>query len=99
MAEKTKLLVLGIGTICPKCKSNQFSISVPSIRPDDWPRNVLGSADCRGCNGEFLVKFASELENALMEIAEGKSWTMFARPDGVNVVRQFVKYLLFGKFY
>lgn len=68
MAEKTELQILGIGTMCPKCGSSQFSISVPDIRPVDWPENVLGSADCRGCDGNFLVKLPPELENALFGI-------------------------------
>lgn len=57
---------LGIGTICPKCGSSQFSISVPDIRPDDWPPNILGSADCRGCQQDFLVTLPLDLENAVI---------------------------------
>lgn len=57
-------LVLGIGAICPKCGSHQFSISVPNMRPAGWP-NVLGLADCRGCQQDFFVKLAPELENVV----------------------------------
>jgi len=66
-AKKIEPQILGIGTICPKCGSNQFSISVPEHgeRPVDWPPNVLGSTDCGGCHGDFLVKLAPELERAV----------------------------------
>jgi hypothetical protein len=59
------LQVLSLPMICPKCGSHQFSISVPDIRPADWPQNILGSADCRGCQQDFLVKLAPELERAV----------------------------------
>lgn len=65
MSEITSLPVLGIGTICPKCGGSQFSISVPDIRPDNWPPNVLGWSDCRSCQQDFLVKLSPELENAV----------------------------------
>ena len=65
---KTEFQILGIGNVCPNCGSRQFSISVPDIRPADWPVNILGSADCEGCYEDFLVKLAPELEIALWEI-------------------------------
>lgn len=101
MAEKNEMQVLAFDMVCPKCGSHQFSISPPDQigRPPEWPSNALGAADCCGCDGNFLVKLPPELENALVGIAEGKLWTMFARPDGVHTVRQFVKYLLFGQLW
>lgn len=67
MAKKTEMQVLAFDIICPKCSSRQFSISPPGqIRPLEWSPEVLGLADCRGCNGNFLVKLPPELETALL---------------------------------
>lgn len=48
--------------VCPICESTQFSISEFGVgRPREWPIEVLGVADCRGCQGVFLVKLPQEL--------------------------------------
>jgi len=48
--------------VCSICGSTQFSISEPGVgRPKEWPIEVLGVADCRGCQRPFLVKLPQEL--------------------------------------
>lgn len=68
MAEE-KVMTLGVGKKCPHCGSSQFSISVPDIRPTDWPSNTLGTADC-ACGVEAFVVLAPELENAVRALME-----------------------------
>lgn len=48
--------------VCLICESTQFSISEPGLgRPKEWGPEVLGVADCRGCQQVFLVKLPEEL--------------------------------------
>ncbi len=86
---KATLQILGMPMICPKCGSHQFSISVSEKgqRPPDWPPSVLGSADCGGCDSNFLVKLPPELENALMLMAKGKQWKHGSEEDVYAVVK------------
>jgi len=55
---------------CPKCGSGQFSILEPGVagRPNDWPPDVLGVADCRSCQQVFLVKLPQELSIHLLNL-------------------------------
>lgn len=59
---------------CPNCGSRQFFISVNTtdsmrVRPMNWDsQQVLGEADCRGCQKEFLVKLPLELQKAIKSL-------------------------------
>jgi hypothetical protein len=75
--------IIGLGNKCPYCDSSQFSISSGGdFRPPHWSSEILGSAECRGCQRDFLVKLAPELEHAFY------AWLMHN-----NVPRQWVKKL------
>lgn len=70
MAEKNMIEIHAFKMVCPICE-RPLSISVPEngMRPWDWSPNVLGVADCRGCQRDFLVTLPRELEKSLKELA------------------------------
>jgi hypothetical protein len=65
-----EVLVKSFKIICPVCESSQFSISGGGVvgRPKEWGPEVLGVADCRGCQQVFLVKVPPELAMHLLHL-------------------------------
>ena len=86
-------LILVVGDICPNCGDTQFSVECPplSITRPELPPGVLGFAECRGCQKQFLVKLSPNLQNAFISMFDHKP----ILKDEIPILRDEILKILF----
>lgn len=86
MAETEK--VLEIGYKCPNCGSTQFyiSFSAQDRRPPHWGPEILGAADCQGCQREFLVCLSPKLKGPILALLKFHGILYLEREEVVKAI-------------